>query len=116
VNDELQEQVRLLDAIERWTWELALPIVRERVERLLDTDPKKRAYEAMDGTRSVSAIEKDTGVNHNDIAAWSRTWVAQRVVSSDNGRPRALYDLDSLDIPRAAPRAAKQAKPAKKAP
>ena len=43
--------------------EAALPIVRERVERLLDSDPKKRVYEAIaEGTATVSSVEKGTGV------------------------------------------------------
>lgn len=110
---EAQEQLRLLASIERWTRELALPLVRERVERLLDTDTKKRAYEAMNGERSITAIEKATGVNHNDVAAWSRTWTAQRIIESDDGRPRAVYSLAELDIPAPAPRTAKPAKKAK---
>lgn len=62
------EQLQLLREIARWTREAALPVVRDRVERLLDGEAKKRAYEAMaDGTAGVTAIEKATGVNHNDI-------------------------------------------------
>src|SRR5260370_207870 len=65
------EELRLLAEIARWTREAALPIVRERVERLLDSEPKKRVYEALaEGTMGVSAIEKATGVNHNEINKW----------------------------------------------
>jgi hypothetical protein len=74
------EELRLLDEIARWTREAALPIVRARVERALDSDPKKRVYEAMEeGTASVAAIEKSTGVNHNDIKKWIEEWEGERI-------------------------------------
>ncbi len=65
------EQVRLLREIARWTREAALPSARDRVTRLLDTDSKKRVYAALaDGSSTITAVEKLTGVNHTDIGAW----------------------------------------------
>lgn len=95
------EELRLLAEIARWTREAALPIVRERVERVLDSDPKKRVYEAMaEGTASVAAIEKSTGVNHNDIRKWVDEWEGERILEL-GARPKATFTLHELGIPPA---------------
>jgi transposase-like protein len=99
------EELRLLGEIARWTREAALPIVRERVERALDSDPKKRVYEAMaDGTDSVAAIEKSTGVNHNDIRKWVAEWEGERIAEIDGKSPKAMFTLRELGIAPAPPR------------
>lgn len=93
------EELRLLAEIARWTREAALPIVRERVERVLDSDPKKRVYEALaEGTASVAAVEKSTGVNHNDINKWVAEWQAERIVELDTKPPKAMLTLRELGI------------------
>ena len=99
------EELRLLAEIARWTREAALPIVRERVERLLDSDPKKRVYEALaDGTAGVSAVEKATGVNHNEINKWVTEWQAERIVELDVKPPKGMFTLRELGISPAPPR------------
>jgi len=108
---EETEQLRLLAEIARWTREAALPIVRERFERLLDTDPKKRVYEAMAaGDTAVSAIEKATGVNHNDINKWLLEWDGAGIVLPDTKPPKALFTLRELGIPAAPRRSARTKK------
>lgn len=95
------EELRLLAEIARWTREAALPIVRERVERLLDSDAKKRVYEAMaEGTASVAAIEKSAGVNHNDIRKLMKEWEDERIVEL-GAKPKAMFTLRELGIPPA---------------
>lgn len=99
------EELRLLTEIARWTREAALPIVRERVENLLDSDAKKRVYEAIaDGTASVLAVEKSTGVNHGEINRWVAEWQIERIVESDSKPPKAMFRLRELGITLAPPR------------
>jgi hypothetical protein len=93
------EELRLLAEIARWTREAALPIVRERVEGLLDSDAKKRVYEAIaEGTAAVSAVEKSTGVNHSDINKWVAEWQIERIVELDAKPPKAMFTLRELGI------------------
>jgi transposase-like protein len=93
------EELRLLAEIARWTREAALPIVRARVERLLDSDPKKRVYEAIaDGTAAVVAVEKSTGANHNQIREWVREWEAEGIAVPDAKPPKAMFTLRELGI------------------
>lgn len=107
------EEIRLLAEIVRWTREAALPTVRERVEAVLDSDPKKRVYEAMaEGAASVVAIEKSTGVNHNDIRKWMKEWEGDRLVEL-GARPKAMFTLRELGIPPPPARVRRRSAPPK---
>lgn len=98
------EQVRLLREIARWTGEAALPFARDRVTQLLDTDPKKRVYAALaDGSSTITAVEKSTGANHNDIGIWVKVWEAEGIVEI-GANPRALFTLTELGIEPAPPK------------
>jgi len=93
------EQLRLLREIARWTREAALPTARERVERLLDSDPKKRVYAAMeDGSEGVVPLEKKTGANHNDIRKWLKIWEAEGIAEPNASPPKATFTLAELGI------------------
>jgi hypothetical protein len=103
-----------LAEIARWTREAALPVVRDRVERLLDTEPKKRVYVAMeDGTATKVAIEKLTGVNvARDMNPWIKLWEAEGIVEKGSNPPKATFTLAELRI---APASAKTERPRKAA-
>lgn len=89
-----------LAEIARWTREAAIPSVRGRVERLLDTASKKRVYAAMEaGTSGVKAIEKATGVNvGRDIGPWIKQWEAEGIVEKRSSPPKATFTLAELGI------------------
>ena len=105
------EQLRLLREIARWTREAALPSARERVERLLDSDPKKRVYAAMaDGSMNKTALEKETGANHNDISKWLKVWEGEGIAEAGLNPPKATFTLPELGIepaPERSPRTKK---------
>jgi transposase-like protein len=102
------EQLELLREIAKWTRESALPAVRDRVIRLLDTDQKKRLYEAIaDGTTSYRSLEVETGVNRSIARDWVVQWEAQRIAEPGAAQPKALFTLRELGIPSAAPKAAR---------
>jgi transposase-like protein len=107
------EQLRLLREIARWTREAALPSARERVSRLLDSDAKKRVYEAIaDGSANVTAVEKAAGVNHNVFTPWLRAWENEGIAEPATGASKALFTLTELGIeppPERARRARKSA-------
>jgi hypothetical protein len=110
--DEVDEQTRLLREIAKWTRESALPTVRDRVLRLLDSEPKKLVYDAIaTGTLSYRSIEANTGVRRALVSQWVAEWEEQRIVELDTPQPHALFTLRELSIP--AP-AAKDPKPSRK--
>jgi transposase-like protein len=112
VSSDRTEELRLLAEIARWTRESALPIVRERVERLVDTDGKKRVYEAIaDGSTSVAAVERGVGVNHRDIRTWIDEWEAEGIAVPDAKPPKATFTLRELGIAAAPPRPPRNRRP-----
>jgi transposase-like protein len=106
--DAVPEELMLLREIARWTREAALPLVRQRVERLVDTDGKKRVYAGMaQGTQTIMALERSTGVNHNEIRRWLDTWESEAIAEPGAKPPRAAFTLPELGIPPAAARPAR---------
>ncbi len=104
--DDRTEELRILRDIARWTREAALPRVRERVGRLVESDAKRRVYEAMaEGKASVAAVETSTGVNHNDIRVWVKVWEAEGIVDLGSTPPKATFTLSELGIAPAPPKA-----------
>jgi len=107
--DERADELRTLRDIARWTRELALPLIRERVTRLLDTDAKKRVYASLEsGDASVLTIERVTGANHSDISQWIKLWQAEGIVEKDAGPGRATFTLTELGIVPAPPKASRK--------
>jgi transposase-like protein len=105
VGDDRTEELRILRDIARWTREAALPLVRGRVERLFDSDAKKRVYAALEtGTAGVVAIEKATGVNHNEIGSWIKLWDTEGIVDNGVTPPAATFTLSELGIAPAPPK------------
>lgn len=105
VGDDRTEELRILRDIARWTREAALPLLRGRVERLLDSDAKKRVYAALEtGTGGVVAIEKATGVNHNDIGPWIKLWETEGIVDNGVTPTKATFTLSELGIAPAPPK------------
>jgi transposase-like protein len=99
VTDAVSEELLLLREIARWTREAALPLARQRVERLVDTDTKLRVYAAMaDGTEALMALERSTGVNHNDIRRWLDAWEAEGIAERGAKPPRATFTIAELGI------------------
>ena len=99
-------ELDLLRDIARWTRELALPRVKERVERLLDSDAKKRVYAALEaGDTGLQAIEKSTGANRTrDIGPWIKSWIAEGIVDEGTNPPKATFTLAELGIELAPPK------------
>jgi transposase-like protein len=109
--DSREEQLELLREIAKWTRESALPTVRDRVIRLLDTEQKKRVYQAIaEGTLSYRALETETGVNRATIRQWITEWEGQRIVQPDAPQPHALFTLHELGIPSAEKKAVRPRK------
>jgi hypothetical protein len=103
------EELRLLREIAYWTREAALPVVRDRVERLVDSDPKKRVYDAIsEGTAGIAAVEKSSGVNHTEARRWLDEWEAEGIAVAGAKPPKAMFTLRELGIPPAPPRAARK--------
>lgn len=98
-----KSELDYLAEIARWTRQAALPVVKERVERLIDSEAKKRVYAAMEeGTATRVAIEKATGVNvGRDMNPWIKQWEAEGIVDRGSNPPKATFSFSELGIPPA---------------
>ncbi len=79
------------------------PKIKEVLKTTLNTKEKINVYNFMDGEKSVSAIQKSTGVNVRFISEWGQEWEKLGIVepsSSSNvrGRRRKLFDLTMYGI------------------
>jgi hypothetical protein len=112
-NGPKSERELLVD-IARWTRELAIPLLRTRAAPLLETDAKRRVYQAMEsGASSVKSIETSAGANHNDIRAWVKTWETEGIAEPGANPPRATFTLRELGIEPPPPKGTRTAKAAK---
>lgn len=106
-----EQLLKVLQEIARWTREAALPLARERLGRLLDSDPKKRLYDAMaDGTRAKSALEKTSGVNHNEIKKLIQLWELEGIIERGANPPKAVFTLQELGMEPAARKTSRERK------
>lgn len=108
------EELALLREIARWTREVALPLARLRVEGLVDTEAKKRAYVAMEGgTNSKPVVAELAGVNRTrDLVPWLAEWEAQGIVDRGSNPPKATFSLSELGIAPPGPKADRSRKSA----
>ena len=101
------DELLLLRQIAKWTRQSALASTQLRVAAILDTEPKRRLYAALEaGDTSVNVLEKTTGVNHNDIRKWAIEWTAAGLVEAGLGGPKAAFTFAELGWSSPAPRAA----------
>jgi biotin operon repressor len=88
----------------RWQRAAVLPDVRRTIEQTLDTTDFRRAYEALDGTRSGAEVAEAVGVSEATVSRWARRWrdlgIAYESTSDDGARrTRHLVSLDDLGVP-----------------
>jgi hypothetical protein len=110
---DVRSERELLADIARWTRELALPLLRQRAAPLLETESRRRVYQAMEsGTMSVKNIEISTGANHNDARAWVRLWETEGIAEIGASPPKATFTLRELGIESPPPKGTRAKKAA----
>lgn len=93
------EEIELLRQLVKWTREAALPVVRQKVEASLDSESKKRVYQAIaDGTVSVRGLENVAGVSRATAQSLVTDWEAAGLVEPGVTPPKALFTLAELGI------------------
>ena len=93
------EEIQLLRQIAKWSREAALPAVRARVVSLLDTDAKKRVYDAIaEGKVTVRGLENVAGVSRVTAQNLVTDWEAAGIVVAGSNPPQAIFTLAELGI------------------
>jgi hypothetical protein len=98
---------KLGDAIDKLTLYIKLANydnIKNRLIQILNSDDKKRVFEATDGKNSTREIEAMTGVNKDVISNWWNQWQKEGIVEESQewrGRRRRVLSLADfgIDIP-----------------
>lgn len=75
--------------------------IRNRLIAILNSDDKKRVFEATDGRSSVRDIQSKTGVYKDTISDWWNEWQKEGIVEESKearGRRRKLLPLSDFGI------------------
>lgn len=92
VEDLLREQLR-------WIKASAIGEVRRSLLETLDPGSHRRAYEAMDGTRTQREIADEAGVGTGSVSVWGRSWKTLGLVfDNPEGRLEHLSSLENLGV------------------
>jgi len=95
----LERQETMIKDLQLWTRLGAMEQARKFFEDVLDSDRKKRVYEALDGKTSLSEIKERTGVDPAQSSPWGQEWEARGiVVDVGGGKRRKVMPLSALGI------------------
>lgn len=98
---EDNEQTRLLQKLVTYTKLANYDSIRNRLIVTLDSDDKKRVFEATDGNNSVRDIRSKTGVSKDTVSNWWNEWQKEGIVEESKearGRRRKLLSLRDFGI------------------
>jgi len=75
--------------------------IRNRLIAILDSNDKKRVFEATDGRSSVRDIQSKTGVGKDTVSDWWNEWQKEGIVEESKearGRRRKVLSLSDFGI------------------
>jgi len=79
--------------------------IRNRLITILNSEDKKRVFEATDGDSSTREIESSTGVSKDTVSNWWDEWEKEGIVEESEevrGRRRKIVSLSEFGIEVAA--------------
>lgn len=106
---EDNEQTRLLQKLVVYTKLAHYDSIRNRLIATLDSNDKKRVFEATDGSNSVRDIQSKTGVSKDTVLNWWNEWQKEGIVKeSKEARGRRCRVLSLCDFGIEVPAGKKQ--------
>lgn len=108
--EEQEHQVKLLENISFSLQEItkifrvvSQPLIKDILEKALNTYEKRLVYNCLDGEKTIAAIKELTGVNIRFISEWGQEWEKLGIVETDlnvsvHGRRRNLFELSIYGI------------------
>lgn len=101
VQKEANNDTHLLHRLVIYTKLANYDDIKNRLIRILNSDDKKRVFEATDGRSSVRDIQSKTGVGKDSISDWWNEWQKEGIVEESKearGRRRKLLSLSDFGI------------------
>ncbi len=99
--DRLESIDKTLKELLMWTRFANIPKLKEILEKELDTDSKKVAYESSDGTNALSAISEISGTPVPTLGKWWPKWFRLGLVTESEtrkGRMKKIVSLEDVGI------------------
>lgn len=100
-NTEDNEQARLLRKLVTYTKLANYESIRSRMIKILNSDDKKRVFEATDGKNSTRDIQSATGVTKDTVSDWWNEWQKEGIVEESKktrGRRCKVLSLSDFGI------------------
>ena len=92
------ESVRLLREILKWTKVGYFDRVKSMLERILDSEKKRLAYQAMDGTESIEVIKTRLQMGKSVVIDLYRKCENAGLMEQVDGKRNRLFDLADFDL------------------
>ena len=94
---EQDEMNSTLKEILKWTRFANLPRLKEVLERELDDDQKKLAYDNSDGMNGLKEISTISGAPYATVGSWWQKWFRLGIVTEGENRKGRMMKIISLD-------------------
>jgi hypothetical protein len=103
MNDQNDEQTRLLKEILKWIRFAGMKEVKNTLVDILDDDPKRLVYHLSDGTRGIVEIAKLVGISSTRTVfdmwqAWLKVGLGESIPVKGGSRFKRSFDLEDLGI------------------
>lgn len=101
MTDKEDEHIRLLTEILKWTKFAGMKGVREVLSSVLDTEPKKIAYQLSDGSIGMVEIGKAAGISSTATMSrywnsWSKLGLGDYMPVKGGDRFKRSFDLEEV--------------------
>jgi hypothetical protein len=96
-NEELASIHRTLKETLKWIRFANISKLKETLEKELDTDEKKLAYENGDGVRGVKEVAQASGAPQDTVYSWWQKWFRLGLVVESETRKGRMMKIVSLD-------------------
>lgn len=100
-SDALIELKRGIDELNTWIKLIHGSEVGLHLESILDTDDKKKAFEATDGEKTVREIAEEVGISKDTVSTWWREWRKVSIVMPGHiraDRPKKIISLKDFGL------------------
>lgn len=90
--------LKVLNEILAWTRVGFYGTAKAMLEEVLDSDKKKLAYQAMDGSKTIDAIKTEVKMSKGDVIDLYRKCEHVGLMAQVDSKRRRLFDLTSFGL------------------
>ncbi len=96
--EEERELLVVMKEILLWTRVGFYGTAKKTLQDVLNTDKKRMAYQAADGTRTLESIRIEVKMSPNDLSDLFKVCANLGLMTLENGKRRRLFDLGQFGL------------------